>query len=152
MLTPSSANVILLHYMEHCIKRMSVLYTVIQILCSDIIILAVQLLFSYIPFLHVRMLLYILLFYPCTQLCVCVCVCVSHIKSNPSSKWYSGVNSMHYCADWLKDVHQMFACIKCLTVSLAYYTDLNYNGMDITCYCTQSLTVCGDIWILYKVD
>ena len=50
----------------------------------------------------------------------CVCVC-PWIKSNPSSKWYPGVNGMHYCADRLtglwcslskKCILGMQACIK----------------------------------------
>ena len=138
---------------EHCIRRMSVLYTAIQILCSNIIILAEQLLFhSYMPFLHVWMLLYILLFYSCTYMCVYVCPIPPQ----------SGIRVLTACAFVLtgyqgygvslKDVHWMCPCIKCLTVSLAYYTDLNYNGMDITCYSTQSLTVCVVTFRSYKVD
>ena len=142
MQTPSPANVILLHYMDtlyqksvshlHC--HSDTLFQHFNFGCTVIIQLH-----GFFTCTNAAIYIYILLFYSCMYVCVCVyvCTCVSRIGAMVfRSKMYIG------CA---------CACIKCLTVLLAYYTDLKYNGMDITCYCTQSLTLCADIWILYKV-
>ena len=91
----------------------------------------------------------------CTSACACMCVC-PWIKSNLSSKWYPGVNGMHYCADQLTGLWCfVWRCIlavclhKCLTIPL-YRTphstistalvQSEISGSMDTCYCKQSLT------------
>ena len=80
MQTPCSANVIL----NGKIRKMSVLYTAIQILCSDIIlILSKQLLIN----------LATCTIYTCELYCMHVYM-HPRIKSNTTSKWYPGVNGI----------------------------------------------------------
>ena len=73
--------------------------SIVQMFCCLIIIIWLLVLFTCLNFTTCICSFFNLMLFSCSAP-ECVCVC-PWIKSNPSSKWYPGVNGMHYCADQL---------------------------------------------------